>query len=772
MIGDTETPRIVRYSYPVPCQHCGHRRINMHRLAPSPSQWDTFVDSHTSAHLLQLSGWGALKTRYGWRAETLALGAAEGVQPGAGALLLYKRTLGLTLAYVPRGPVIDWRDADLRSRVFSSLREAAYRGGASVLKVEPELADTPANRALLLDLGLRPSTQTIQPRSTIIVDMQQGTEAVLAHMKSKWRYNVRLSERKGVTVRECTADDMPAVGELMTATAARDNFDVHETGYYAAAFDLLAPGHLTFLLAEYEGAPLGAIVVGVCGGMAWYLWGASSDLERNRMPNHALQWAGMQWAYARGATRYDLWGIPDEMGALAQGLRNGDGSGTPSDDMPVDVENLPGHGLWGVYRFKQGFGGDVVRMVGAWDMPVRSIGDAAYRAGLWALDMRKSLGERQSVDAKSSPHMEEPKTHDSHTIDNASAGGTRIIQNRSDWRATLNALSYPHVLQSWEWGEVKSQTEWQADRVVLHDGAAVFQFLYRQPLPAVPLRIGYVPKGPVLDWSNAGLVHRTLDAIQTHARARGCILVKIDPDVREASAEGVALLANLRTRGWLYSNEQIQFKNTALSTLADDDAMLDAMKSKTRYNIRLAQKRGITVRLGDEHDLDRFYALYAETGARDGFLIRPYDYYRTTWQTFLRAQQEANSPTGGALLLAEHAEESAPVAGVFLLRNRHTAWYLYGASSERRRRDMPNHLLQWEALRWAREHGCTRYDWWGAPTDPEDEADSMQGVWGFKQGFGAELQVHVGAWDYPVSPVLYRAYAYALPRVIALMRRS
>lgn len=751
----------------------------MHPHNPASSQWDAFVNTHAYAHLLQLSGWGALKARYGWRAETVALAntpAAAGV--ASGALMLYKRALGLTLAYIPRGPVIDWSDRAQTSELFSLLREEAKEHGASVLKVEPELTDTPAHRALLQELGFRPSTQTVQPRSTIIVDLRAGLDATLARMKSKWRYNVRLSERKGVTVRTCSADDMVTVGALMDATAARDHFDVHEAGYYAAALELLGPDNLTFLLAEYNGEPLGAIAVGICGETAWYLWGASGDKERNRMPNHALQWAGMQWACARGATRYDLWGIPDEIGALAQGLRNGDGSGTPSDELPVDVENLPSHGLWGVYRFKQGFGGDVVRMVGAWDTPLHMVGDTIYRAGLWAKQMARQVQTTNSTQESDAPAQRAGAS----VAPGAAVGQTSIAAEVADvttkqaWRALLASLPQPHVLQTWEWGEVKSQTEWHADRMVLHGESAAFQFLYRQPLPLLPLRIGYVPKGPVVDWSDASLVERTLDALQKHARTRGCIVVKIDPDVAEQAPEGKALLATLARRGWHFSNEQIQFKNTGITLLhekgaeVDDAALLEQMKSKTRYNLRLAQKRGITVRLGDAGDLDAFYALYAETGARDGFLIRPYDYYRTTWQTFLDAQQEANSPTGGALLLAEHPEEATPLAGIFLMRNEKTTWYLYGASSDRRRRDMPNYLLQWEALQWARAQGCTRYDWWGAPTHPADENDDMQGVWGFKQGFGAQLQENVGAWDYPVSPLLYRAYTYALPKVIAFMR--
>ena len=83
---------------------------------------------------------------------------------------------------------------------------------------------------------------------------------------------------------------------------------------------------------------------------------------------------------------------------------------------------------------------------------------------------------------------------------------------------------------------------------------------------------------------------------------------------------------------------------------------------------------------------------------------------------------------------------------------------------------MPNYLLQWEALRWSLAQGCTVYDWWGAPVDLDDPADGLHGVWQFKQGFGAEFQPHIGAWDYVVSPAGYRLYMEAMPRVLAWMR--
>lgn len=712
---------------------------------PNPAQWDAFVAQHPSGHILQTVGWGALKARFGWRATQVAL-HDDGGAIAAGALLLFKREWGLTLGYVPRGPLVNWQDAAQVRALLDALRASCRDHGAAVLKLEPELADTPDHRALLASYGLRPSAQTVQPRSSIVFNLTGSEKELLARMKSKWRYNVGLAERKGVTVRTCTQDDLPAFNALMADTAARDQFDVHDPAYYSAAFELLGP-HATFLLAEYEAQPLAAIVVCAVGGMAWYLWGASSDRERNRMPNHALQWAGMRWARARGATLYDFWGIPDELGALAQGLRAGDGSGTPVEALPVDVEALPREGLWGVYRFKQGFGGLVTRTVGAWDLAVNPLGSAVYQAGLQARALQRSLRTRAVETRAALSQRMQPNGAA------ASAPALRAVTTAAEWRAALAAVPGalpPHLLQSWEWGATKQQTGWRAERLVLGENLAALQLLTRQPLGWAPLRVAYVPKGPVVNWRDAATVEATLDALQAHVKAAGAILVKIDPDVEEESAEGQALLQSLRRRGWLFSNEQVQFKNTGVSDLTPGaDALLAAMKPKTRYNVRVAAKRGITVREGTAADFDTFYALYAETARRDGFLIRPAAYYKQTWATFLAAQQEEGNPAGGGLLLAEHADEPLPVAGLFLLRYGATAWYFYGASSGRRRRDMPNYLLQWEALQWGLRHGCTLYDWWGAPTQPDDPADSMQGVWGFKEGFGAQLRRQVGAWDFP-----------------------
>ncbi|MFN8486463.1 MAG: peptidoglycan bridge formation glycyltransferase FemA/FemB family protein [Caldilineaceae bacterium] len=732
--------------------------------------WDAFVASHPAAHILQTSAWGALKGQFEWRPGRVALQATDKTIQ-AGSLLLYRRVWGLTLAYAPKGPLTNWQDRSQTNALLAEINAECKRHGAALLKIEPDLPDTPVNRALLASYGFRPSQQTVQPPSTLLLDINGAESAILDRMKSKWRYNIRLADRKGISVREAGRGDLPAFNALMATTGQRDGFAVHSADYYTRAFDLFTPKYAAFLFAEFEQQPLAALVVFALGKTAWYLWGASSDRERNRMPNHALQWAAMRWARARGATLYDFWGIPDEVGKVAVGLGHGDGRGIATDELPLDLEAFPTHDLWGVYRFKQGFGGNVVRYVGAWDKPVNEIGYRVYQIGLVVREKIVELRSAQTGDRR-------PETRDRSEAKGLQfpVSGLQPIQTPEEWRAVLTQLPAPHVLQSWEWGSIKGQTEWTAERIALSSGQetqAAFQFLWRQPAPHLPLRVGYIPKGPVLDWGKLDLVDQTLHQIEQYARAKQCLFVKIDPDVREDTTRGKLLLHALERRGWRFSQDQIQFKNTAFTALTvGEAALLEGMKSKWRYNVRLAERRGIRVRLGTLADLAAFYDLYAETGQRDGFLIRPFSYYKMTWETYLTAQTEPNNPAGGALLLAEHADDPLLVAGLFLMRYGQRSWYFYGASSERHRRDMPNYLLQWEAMRWSLAQGCTVYDWWGAPTEIDDPDDGMQGVWQFKQGFGAEFQPHVGAWDFVVSPLLYRLYTEAMPKVLAYLRRK
>lgn len=355
----------------------------------------------------------------------------------------------------------------------------------------------------------------------------------------------------------------------------------------------------------------------------------------------------------------------------------------------------------------------------------------------------------------------------------------QIIQNRGEWDQAVASLPGAHVLQSWDWGEFKSRWGWTVERLLWVKPQETSQVcpvaaaqILRRSIPRTPWSFLYVSKGPILNYADTALAGQVLADLETYARQTQALFIKIDPDVPCAFGEpgsdqaiepvGQTTLDVLAQRGWRFSPEQIQFRNTIVINLTTSpEALLEAMKSKWRYNIRLAERKGVTVRAGS-NDIPLFYRMYAETAARDGFLIRPEAYYGDVWQQFLSTGQ-------AEMLLA--SVEGEVVAGLILFIFGPVAWYMYGASTGQHREAMSNHLLQWAAINHAKERGCLSYDMWGAP-DVFDEADRLWGVYRFKTGFGGQVMQGLGAFDYPVKRLLYWAFTAALPRLRARMRRG
>jgi lipid II:glycine glycyltransferase (peptidoglycan interpeptide bridge formation enzyme) len=211
------------------------------------------------------------------------------------------------------------------------------------------------------------SPHSIQPRRTIVVDLQAEEQAILGRMKQKCRYNIRLAEKKGVSIRPW--EDIPAFHAMLRQSAERDRFAVHALEYYRRAYDLFhSSGACEILMAEAEGVPLAALMVFARGRRAWYVYGGSTDLQRELMPNYLLQWEAMRWARQRGCSEYDLWGVPDHNEAVLE-----DGFAKRND------------GLWGVYRFKRGFGGEIRRAIPTLD---RVFNVPLYRLYLLAASRR------------------------------------------------------------------------------------------------------------------------------------------------------------------------------------------------------------------------------------------------------------------------------------------------------------------------------------------------------------------------------------------------
>jgi len=378
------------------------------------------------------------------------------------------------------------------------------------------------------------------------------------------------------------------------------------------------------------------------------------------------------------------------------------------------------------------------------------------------------------------------------------------------WNEIISCLPGPHFLQTSEWGQVKARYGWTPIYLVWDQEGKMkeerneissFDFsvsaaclvLKRTVINrgfAARLSVLYAPKGPLLDWANASLRARVLDDLQAFAKRQGAIFLKLDPDIvlgtgvpgADGSVEsdlGAGAQYELARRAWRFSSDQIQFRNSVLVDLTATEAeMLARMKQKTRYNIRLAEKKGVAVRIGRMEDLPMLYKMYAETSVRDGFVVRDENYYLTVWKTFMQSNvgkseglqvstfQPANLPTCEPLIAEVDGE---PVAGIFLFMFAGRAYYVYGMSREAHREKMPTYLLQWEAMKRAKAAGCTVYDLWGAP-ETFDESDSMWGVYRFKEGLGGRVVRTLGAWDYAPSKFWYKMYSEVIPRVLNMMR--
>ena len=333
----------------------------------------------------------------------------------------------------------------------------------------------------------------------------------------------------------------------------------------------------------------------------------------------------------------------------------------------------------------------------------------------------------------------------------------------------MRDLPSAHVLQTWEWGEFKRETSrWAPLRLAFEQRGQVMAMASLLTRKLGPLKVMYVSKGPALDYADIELTQQVLGELEARAKDLGVVWLKIDPDAiaaigmpnsdDEQSDEcGRGIERMLRRRGWRFSDAQVQFRNTLTIDLnRSEDEILAAMSGNTRRKIRVANRKGVLIRRASIEDLPLLYRLYQITGERDKFLIRPYDYYRRAWEAFIRAGL-------AQAFVAEY--EGKAIAHVVVFHFGRKCWYFYGASANEERARMPNYLLQWEAIKWAKSQGYVIYDMWGAP-DAFDASDSLWGVYQFKRGFRGQVTRHIGAWDFASHPTLYYIYQQAAPKFL------
>jgi len=325
-------------------------------------EWEAFIADQPTIHLLQTSAWAELKHDFGW--ESTWMLCTPGDYPSIGAQILFRRLpFGLRIAYIPKGPVCFYSDLTGENRAWQTfiaeLDTVCRHYKAITLILEP---DFDHDRMFLPPGGFINGLQSIQPPRTILVNLEGSEEDLLSRMKQKTRYNIRLAQKKGVIIER--SDHLAIFHAMMKTTGQRDNFGVHSLEYYRRAFQIFHPRKdCELFLATHDGKPLAGLMVFAYGQRAWYFYGASTDEHRELMPSYLLQWEAMRWARQRGCTQYDLWGVPDE------------------DEQTLEANFMQrSDGLWGVYRFKRGFGGELYRSAGPFERRYRPVEYSIYQS--------------------------------------------------------------------------------------------------------------------------------------------------------------------------------------------------------------------------------------------------------------------------------------------------------------------------------------------------------------------------------------------------------
>ncbi|HYF28391.1 MAG TPA: peptidoglycan bridge formation glycyltransferase FemA/FemB family protein [Baekduia sp.] len=332
--------------------------VTVDERAAAP-EWDAFVAASPGGHHLQTSKWGRVKAAAGLRAARVVLHDATGAPlAGAQALVRDLPVVG-AVAYVPRGPLAAPGRPELAAASLDALGDWARATRVAWLKVQPPV-DRGDLEAVLRERGFRPGTLQTAPAATVRVALAGRSEdELLAAMRTTTRRNIRLGQRRGVTVRPGTRADLRVVHPLLAATAVRQGFAAYGPEYWEAVWDAFAPdGELELLVAEHEGAPVGWVLVVLFGDTALFKIGAWGGGRGVPPANELLHWTAMCHARERGLAVYDLEGIPPD---LARAVAAGQDIGDPG----------------GVARFKLGFGGDVVLLPATHDRPCRPVAGRA-----------------------------------------------------------------------------------------------------------------------------------------------------------------------------------------------------------------------------------------------------------------------------------------------------------------------------------------------------------------------------------------------------------
>ncbi len=306
-----------------------------------------------------------------------------------------------------------------------------------------------------------------------------------------------------------------------------------------------------------------------------------------------------------------------------------------------------------------------------------------------------------------------------------------------------------HFMQSREWASLKSN--WINEIITVEDGngdiKASMSVLIRK-VPFTPFTIMYCPRGPVCDVHNKEYLVALIEKAKILAKKYKSYVLKLDPDIEITDKE---FLETAKSIGFRVKNASKNFEGIQPRFVfrmdikgKSEEEVIKSFHQKTRYNINLAIKKGVKVKIGTREDIKAFHNVMAETGIRDKFVVRNIEYFEKMFDCL--------GPDHLRLYLAYY--EGKLVAGNVTVLYGNKCWYLYGASSTGSKKNMPTYLLQWEMIKWAIKSGCEIYDFRGVSGDL-DESNPLYGLYRFKKGFNGKLTEFVGDLDYVFKPAVF-----------------
>ncbi len=321
---------------------------------------EKFIREHPKGHFSQSEAWGRVKA--GWERRVVCTEDADGNITGAIAFLLRKTPVfPWRLLYAPRGPVCDPDDAATVTALLEKSKQLAKECGGYLIKLDPDVPVSHTDFIATLEKAGFSRTagknfDAVQPNFVFRLDLRGKTEDELfAAFAAKTRYNIRVAEKNGVVVTIGGESDLDEFTRIMKVTGERDGFATRPESYFRGLLRELGPCARLYT-AKLDGKMIAATIAIQYGNKTWYLYGASDNAYRNAMPNYLLQWEMIRWAVESGCEIYDFRGV----------------SGDLSPENP----------LYGLYRFKKGFSGELTEFCGEFNLITRPGVERLVRTGM------------------------------------------------------------------------------------------------------------------------------------------------------------------------------------------------------------------------------------------------------------------------------------------------------------------------------------------------------------------------------------------------------